>query len=114
MAATMVLGAAYVVFMCTVDIPMYMSRWLADKANGREYLSLGQGLKDAWSRWSVTFEWEMWRTEIPWMSLYFSVCVWCSIALVLAPWLRPKPSCECLANVLRPEVEPLFRAVKEP
>jgi len=86
LAAAMALGIAYVAFMFTVDIPMYLSRWLADEASGRAYLSLGQGIQDAWGRWSVTFAWEDWRTEIPWMSLYFSVAVWCSIALAHAPW----------------------------
>jgi hypothetical protein len=94
LAVAMVLGAAYVTFMCTVDIPMYVSRWLADEANGREYLSLSQGLWDVRSRWVVTFAWEEWRTEIPWMTLYFSVGVWCSIALVHAPRLEPKPKLE--------------------
>jgi hypothetical protein len=84
LAAAILLGMGYVTFMCTVDVPMYVSRWLADEANGRSYLSLSQGLQDVWARWSVTFAWEDWRTEMPWMSLYFSVCVWCSIALVHA------------------------------
>jgi hypothetical protein len=87
MAAALAIGVPYVLFMCTVDIPMYVSRWLADEASGRQYLPLGLGLEDAWSRRVVTFAWEEWRTEIPWMSLYFSVAVWCSIALVHAPTL---------------------------
>jgi hypothetical protein len=91
LAAALVLGVVYVAFMCTVDIPMYLSRWLADEASGRQYLALGQGLQDAWSRRVVTFAWEEWRTEIPWMTLYFSVCVWWSIALVHAPRLWPTP-----------------------
>jgi hypothetical protein len=78
--------------MCTVDVPMYVSRWLADEANGREYLSLSQGFWDVRSRWTVTFAWDQWRTEIPWMSLYFSVGVWCSIALVHAPRFQPRLS----------------------
>ncbi len=52
---------------------MYLYRWQADEVQGREYLSLSQGLEDAWSRRVVTFAWEDWRTEIPWMTLYFSV-----------------------------------------
>jgi hypothetical protein len=82
---------------------MYSGRWLADEATGKAYLSLGQGLWDAGSRWTVTYSWEQWRSEIPWMSLYFSVGVWSSIALVHASrWgseLRrghaacPVPSC---------------------
>ena len=84
-AGSMVLGTLYVLFMCLVDIPMYVSRWRADEASGRAYLSLDQGLHDAWSRRVVTFSWEQWQSEIPWMTLYFSVCVWASLALVLGP-----------------------------
>jgi hypothetical protein len=93
LAGALVLGIAYVAFMSTVDVPMYVSRWLADEAAGRQYLSLGQGLEDVWSRRFITFEWDQWRTEIPWMSLYFSVAVWASIALVHAPWLLAKRRC---------------------
>ena len=91
LAAALVLGVVYVLFMATVDIPMYVSRWQADEVQGREYLALSQGLQDAWSRRVVTFAWEEWRTEIPWMSLYFSVCVWWSLALVHAPRFKPNP-----------------------
>ena len=82
---------------------MYVSRWLEDTANGREYLSLAQGLDDVWSRRVVTFAWEEWRTEIPWMSLYFSVGVWCSIALVHATPLEPTRKSEpadCMGDAL--------------
>jgi hypothetical protein len=91
LAAALMLGVIYVLFMCTVDVPMYVSRWQADEIQGREYLSLSQGLEDTWSRRVVTFAWEDWRTEIPWMSLYFSVCVWWSLALVHAPRFQPIP-----------------------
>jgi hypothetical protein len=94
LATAIVLGVAYVAFMCTVDIPMYVARWQADEASGRVYLSLSQGLADTWSRRVITFDWETWRPEIPWMSLYFSVAVWWSLALVHAPWFGPKPKLE--------------------
>lgn len=87
-AASLVLGTAYFIFMCSVDIPMYVSRWLEDEANGREYLSLSQGLWDVGSRWIVTHSWDEWHPEIPWMSLYFSVGVWFSLALVHIPWFE--------------------------
>jgi hypothetical protein len=90
LTAGTLLAVLYVTFMLTVDVPMYLNRWLADEASGRAYLSVGQGLDDLWSRRCVTFSWEEWRTEIPWMSLYFSVGVWCSIALVHAPWFALK------------------------
>jgi hypothetical protein len=95
LAAALVLGVVYVLFMATVDIPMYVSRWQADEAQGRVYLALSQGLEDTWSRRVVTFAWEEWRTEIPWMSLYFSVCVWWSLALVHAPRWVANPEKVC-------------------
>jgi hypothetical protein len=88
LATALLIGVAYLAFMCTTDIPMYMTRWLADEANGREYLAFDQGLQDVWSRRNVTFDWSEWRTEIPWMSLYLSVAVWCSIALAHVPRLE--------------------------
>jgi hypothetical protein len=90
-AASLALGVLYIIFMLSVDIPMYISRWQADQALGRAYLALGQGLSDAWSRRVVTFAWEEWRAEMPWMTLYFSVCVWWSLALVHAPRTGPDP-----------------------
>jgi hypothetical protein len=91
LAAALLLGALYVAFMVLVDIPMYVSRWQADESSGRSYLSLGRGLHDAWSRRVVTFSWADWRAEVPWMTLYFSACVWWSLALVHAPRINPAP-----------------------
>ncbi|HLY65874.1 MAG TPA: hypothetical protein VKU60_10100 [Chloroflexota bacterium] len=75
-------GAAYVVFMCWFDVPMYWSRWLADQAHPRPFFGLTQGLLDAAQRRIVSYRWADWRGEIAWMSLYFSVAVWASISLV--------------------------------
>jgi hypothetical protein len=94
LGAALVLGVAYVAFMCTVDVPMYVTRWLADEAAGRQYLSLSQGLFDVGSRLAVTFSWDQWREEIPWMSFYFSVGVWSSIALVHAPRFETRSQLE--------------------
>src|SRR5262249_20979021 len=85
LAAALLLALAYVTFMCTVDIPMYVSRLLADGGHGREYMSLRQGAWDVTSRWIITHSWDHWHAEIPWMTLYFSVGVWCSIALAHGP-----------------------------
>ena len=78
-------GVVYVAFMFLVDVPMYWSRWLADEANGRSYLSLAQGALDASTCKLVSFRWEDWKSEVTWMSLYFSVGVWASISLIFAP-----------------------------
>jgi hypothetical protein len=37
----------------------------------------------------VSYRWEDWKSEIPWMTLYFSVAVWISIALVHVPASGP-------------------------
>lgn len=73
-------GAAFV--MVAVDIPMYVARWNDSRVSGARYLSMGQGLRDAHRRRQVRHEWSAWRSEVPWMSLYFSVGVWLSLGFV--------------------------------
>jgi len=80
-----VFNAAYVVFMCTVDVPMYALRWRRGQAEGGHYLTLDEGLHDSLTRWIVTRRLADWREEIAWMTLYFVVGVWISIALIRAP-----------------------------
>jgi hypothetical protein len=79
---------AYAIYLFGVDVPMYLSRWLADEAAGRGALGVAQGFVDASTRWVVSHRWEDWRGESLWMSLYFSVGVWLSMALALVPTLR--------------------------
>ena len=78
-------GVVYVAFMFSVDVPMYWSRWLADEAAGRSYMSIAQGVLDMSQRRIVSHRWEDWKHEVAWMSLYFSVAVWISISLIHAP-----------------------------
>jgi hypothetical protein len=85
LAAWCVAGTVYVAFMFLVDVPMYWARWIADEAAGRHYLSIIQGLHDVAERRVISYRWQDWKNEIAWMSLYFSVAVWLSIALVHAP-----------------------------
>ncbi len=80
-------GVAYVAFMFLVDVPMYWSRWVADEVSGRRYLSITQGVADVSGRWVVSHRWEDWRSEVLWMSMYFSVAVWLSIGLIHMPAL---------------------------
>ncbi len=85
LAAMMAFAGTYIVFMTTVDVPMYWSRWNAELTAGVQYLSLPQGLMDASRQCVVSFDWTIWREEIPWMTLYFTVAVWVSILLPHAP-----------------------------
>jgi hypothetical protein len=77
-------GIAYVAFMACFDVPTYWARHLADEAIGRHYMTLAQGLADVSHRRVVSYRWEDWRTEVVWMTLYFSVAVWFSISMVNA------------------------------
>jgi len=73
--------ACYVLFMVTVDVPMYVARWQTELADGTPLLGFFAGLHDLATRWVVTHRFAPWHNEIPWMSLYFSVAVWTSLML---------------------------------
>jgi hypothetical protein len=73
--------AGYLVFLTTVDVPMYVSRWRDKAANGSRLLRPLEGLRDASTRWVVTRDLAAWKDEIAWMSLYFSAAVWTSLTL---------------------------------
>lgn len=77
-------GAAYAAFIFLFDVPMYWARWRADGAAGRRYLSIAEGVADVCRRRIVSYRWEDWKSEMLWMSLYFSLGVWSSISLVYA------------------------------
>jgi hypothetical protein len=90
-------GIAYVAFMFFVDVPMYWSRWVADEASGRHYLSLSQGVVDTSGRWVVSQQWQVWKGEVLWMSLYFSIAVWLSIAFIHTPALQRQKNGDVIA-----------------
>jgi len=49
-----------------------------------QILELAEGMVDVCRRWTMSYRWEDWRNEVPWMSLYFTFGVWTSIWLVRA------------------------------
>src|SRR3954454_90350 len=73
--------AFYLAFLVVIDVPMYVKRWRIERAAGTPLLHPLAGLRDSATRWTVTHEFEHWKEEIAWMSLYFSVAVWGSLAL---------------------------------
>lgn len=87
---TMIIFAiGYIAFMINIDVPMYWSRWNEGLLAGVQYLSLSQGVMDASLPCVVDFGWDIWRQEIPWLTLYFTVAVWLSISLAHAPgWYK--------------------------
>jgi hypothetical protein len=81
LAFTIIGIAGYLAFLMTVDVPMYLSRWRAEVADGGRFLRPLEGLRDVSTRWTVTHDFAEWKDEMPWMSLYFSAAVWASLAL---------------------------------
>ncbi len=75
----------YVIFMLTVDVPMYVNRFMQDNLNQKPLLGLWNGLVDLNTRWIVTHSIEDWKTEIPWQTLYFTFAVLVSVALCYVP-----------------------------
>src|SRR5712691_6383991 len=73
--------AGYLAFLMTIDVPMYLSRWRAEVADGGKLLRPLEGLRDVSTRRVVTHNFAEWKDEIAWMSLYFSAAVWASLAL---------------------------------
>jgi hypothetical protein len=84
LAAASVCALVYLAFMMTVDVPMYLSRWQSAAGS----LSPEEGLRTLFARCVVGRDWNSWREDVPWLSLYFTVGVWISIALTHAPQLR--------------------------
>jgi hypothetical protein len=83
-AAALACGAAYIAFMVTVDVPMYLARWRL----GGEYLSLMAGWGEIVQRCIVEHDWAKWREDALWLTLYFTVAVWISVALAHIPRLK--------------------------
>ena len=88
-----VFAIGYLIFMTSIDVPMYWSRWSADQMAGTNYLSLSKGILDASLPCVVNFSWDIWHQEIPWMTLYFTIAVWVSIYLPhVTGWLNGSTS----------------------
>ena len=81
-----VCAVLFVIFMVTVDVPMYIERYRADEERGHTYLSFWEGVVDATRCDRVSRDWAVWREDVPWMSAYFTLCVWASLWLA---WAAP-------------------------
>ena len=81
-------GLAYVAFMVGFDVPMYLARWQADLATGREARLLLDGLAASLQPCIVENSWDAWRQDAVWLTLYCTAAVWTSIWLAHAPALK--------------------------
>ena len=71
----------YILFMVTVDIPMYYLRWRGDEEAGRVYKGWEEGMGElVVCAGGVVAEGGVWGEEVMWMTGYFSVgvlgCIW--------------------------------------
>jgi hypothetical protein len=80
-AAAIACGTGYITFMVTVDVPMYLARWQP----GQSYPALGERMHEILERCVVDRDWGRWEEDAVWLTLYFTVAVWISIALPLVP-----------------------------
>jgi hypothetical protein len=86
--AAMACAAGYIAFMAIVDVPMYLARWRMESGIGD--VPLAEGVRTLLARCVVEPRWEAWRVDVPWMTLYFTVAVWISVAITHAPRLRAR------------------------
>ncbi len=80
-----VASLAFVAYVLLVDAPMYWRRYCDGRARGQAYLSLGQGAHDAWHRRVPSLSWSAWRADALWLTPYFSIGAWISMAIVCVP-----------------------------
>lgn len=83
-AVSIVCAAVYIVFMVAYVVPMYLRRW----EPGGAYLSLREGMRQLVGPCVVERDWAHWRQDAAWLTPYFTIAVWMSIALVHVPSLR--------------------------
>lgn len=77
----------YFTYMGSVDVPNYVRGHIANMSNGKRYDSISVGLKSLVdiSNHEITKQYAKWEYAMIWMTLYFSVACWASIALVNSP-----------------------------
>lgn len=74
-------AAAYVGFMLVYVVPMYVERWRA----GSDSLAFAEGLRSTLAPCRVERDWGSWWRDALWLTPYFTVCVWLSLALAFLP-----------------------------
>ena len=87
-AGATIFSATYIAYMAGADVPMWVARWQAEAGGLHAGISVVDGLHTALQHCVVSREWAAWRDDVPWLSLYFTLAVWISIALAHVPPLR--------------------------
>ena len=87
----------YLIFMITIDVPMYINLVSQYEKEGRKYISFVEGLITGTSCNKVSKKFSDWWTEARWQTPYFTFAVWVSLALAAMPYLF-KPKNSIIAN----------------
>ena len=74
-------AAAYVGFMVVYVVPMYVERW----RSGNNSLAFATGLRGVLAPCTVERDWQLWWRDALWLTPYFTLCVWFSLALAFIP-----------------------------
>ena len=82
------------------DVPSNYEAWRKDQAAGKRYFGFWDGLEDAATTRRETRAWDAWGHKLLWMTAYFTLGVWSSIALVSAPRKRSDKRIPLLAREL--------------
>ena len=80
-----VCSLGFVAYVFCVDAPMYWRRYRRGRASGQAYMRLDQGARDALHRRVRSGNWATWRADALWLTPYFSLGVWVSIAMTCVP-----------------------------
>ena len=84
--AAIACAAVYIGLMAAYVVPMYLRRWQF----GGAHVSPRVGLRQVLKHCTVERGWAQWRQDAAWLTPYFTLAVWISIALVHVPSLRSK------------------------
>ncbi len=74
---SIIFGAIYIIFMIYIDIPGYYSKW----KNKKKYYTISDGLISMYSCKKSQL-YSIWKSDMLWLTGYFTLCVWGSIYLV--------------------------------
>ena len=66
-----IVASMYVIYMVSIDIPMYYGRYVENKKHNIPYLTLTEGIYDTLSCKRVTKSYEVWKEDAVWMYGYF-------------------------------------------
>lgn len=75
----------YIVWQWTFHVPPLHAAWQQQQQDGDVFSDFGQGFVNALEDRNCSHDYNDWSGSLVWLSGYFTLCVWSSIALVCSP-----------------------------